>query len=101
MVEMQVSLILELLGKPAEHLKEALNTLVVKLDSEKGVKILEKTYHDPTPIKESKGLFTAFAEVTVEFKEIGNFFGIIFAYLPSHIETLNPINHLPLQKPNL
>ncbi|MBX4196566.1 hypothetical protein KW805_03185 [Candidatus Pacearchaeota archaeon] len=90
MEKLHVSLIIEILGRPAEHVKEALNTLVIKLGSEKGVKILEKTYHDPVAVKDAKDLFTAFAEVVVELDSIMNYFGIIFAYLPAHIEIISP-----------
>lgn len=90
MEKIQVQIILEILGKPSEYVKESLQTLVTKLGSEKGFKILEKKYHDPKPVEESKGLFTAFADVTVELDTIDNYFGLLFAYLPSHIDIINP-----------
>ncbi len=90
MAKLNVILIMEILGRPADHVKEALNTLVVKLGSEKGVRIINKTYHDPEPIKESKDLFTAFAELELELDSIENYLGIIFAYMPSHIEIISP-----------
>ena len=90
MDKLQVVLVIEIMGRPADHVKEALNTLVVKLGSEKGVKLLEKKYNDPVPIKDSDDLFTAFAEVTAELENMGNYFGIIFGYMPSHIEIINP-----------
>src|SRR3989344_4990381 len=90
MEKMKVQLIIEIMGRPAEHIKEALNTLVVRLGSEKGVNVLEKTYHEPMLIKESNDLFTAFAEVTAELETIENYLGILFAYMPSHIEIINP-----------
>jgi hypothetical protein len=89
MAKIQAQLILEILGRPAENVKEALNTLVVKLGSEQGISILEKTYHDPKPV-ENSSLFTAFAEVTVELDKLENYFGILFSYMPAHIEILNP-----------
>ena len=63
MSKLHVSLIIEILGRPAEHVKESLNMLVVKLGSEKGVKIIDKKYHEPAPVENSKDLFTTFAEV--------------------------------------
>lgn len=84
--------VIEILGRPADHVKEALNTIVVKIGSEQGVKIIEQKYHDPIPVKESKDLFTAFAEVVAELDSIMNYFGIIFAYLPAHIEIIKPEN---------
>ncbi len=88
--KIQAILVLEILGRPPEHVKEALHSIVSKIGEEKGVKVLEKKLHEPTEIKDSKDLFTAFAEITVEMDNIGNFFGIVFAYMPSHIELLSP-----------
>jgi hypothetical protein len=88
--KIQANMILEIMGRPPEHLKEALNTLVVKLGSEKGVEILTKNYHEPKKIEDSEDLFTAFAELLIEFDELGNFFGVIFAYMPAHIEIIKP-----------
>ena len=38
-----VSMILEILGRPAEHVTEALKGIVEKIGAEKGVKLLKKT----------------------------------------------------------
>lgn len=90
MDKIQALLVIEILGRPAEHVKESLNTLVLKLGSEKGVRITNKTYHDPVPAKDSDSLFTTFAEIEVEFDSIENYFGVLFAYMPSHVEVTYP-----------
>lgn len=90
MSKIQTNLVIEILGRPAENVKEALNTLVTKLGSEAGVKIIGKTCYDPIPAENSKNLFTAFAEITVEYDSLYNFFGVLFAYMPSHVELMHP-----------
>ncbi|MAG23971.1 hypothetical protein CMI47_00175 [Candidatus Pacearchaeota archaeon] len=90
MEKIQVSMILEILGRPKDHVKEALNTLVVKLGAEKGVNILNKNYNEPKLAEGAKDLFTTFAEVEAEFETIDTYFMILFAYLPSHIEIIHP-----------
>ena len=92
MEKIQAQLILEILGRPAEHVKEALNTMVMKLGAEPGIKLIEKTYHEPIKVPESKDLYTSFAEVIIEFEKIENYFGVIFAYMPAHIEIIHPTN---------
>jgi len=84
--KIHANFIIELLGKPIEHLKEALETHIVKLGSEKGVKILNKQYHEPILAPDSKTMYTTFAEVELLFDSVG----IIFAYLPSHVEIIKP-----------
>lgn len=90
MEKIQATLILEILGRPAEHIKSALVALVERLGTEKGVTVTAKTIHEPTPVKESKDLFTTFAEVSVEFESIANYFGIIFTYMPANVELISP-----------
>ncbi len=90
MVKLKVNIVMEILGRPPEHVKEALNTLVVKMGSEKGIKVLNKIYHDPVEVKDSKDLFTAFAEVSLELDTLADYFAIIFSYMPSHIEVVSP-----------
>lgn|SRR3989338_4685470 len=90
MEKLQANIILEILGRPPEHIKEALNTLTAKLGSENGIKIIEKTIHEPIPVKDSKDLFTTFADITLELESLINYFNLIFSYMPSHIELINP-----------
>jgi hypothetical protein len=92
MAKIQAEMILEILGRPAEHIKVALTALVEKLGSEKGVKVISKTIHEPSPIKDSKDLHTTFAEVSVEFDTFANYFGVIFSYMPAHLEIISPTN---------
>lgn len=83
-------MIFEILGRPKETVSEALETVITKLGSEKGVKINHKTLHEPITVKDSKDVFTAFAEVEVEMDSMANYFGIIFAYMPSSVEIIEP-----------
>jgi hypothetical protein len=90
MEKIRAAMIIEILGKPKDYVKESLVQLVEKLGTEKGVKVTNKTIHEPTEVKDSKELFTTFAEVEVEFDAIENYFGILFAYMPAHIEIIQP-----------
>ena len=90
MSKFQVNIILEVLGRPKEHVKGALNELVTRLDSEKEVKIIEKNLHDPLPVESAKDLFTTFAELTLELESLNTLFGLIFAYMPANIEVISP-----------
>jgi hypothetical protein len=90
MSKIKAKLIIEIMGRPPEHVKEALNTLVVRLGSEKGVSVIDKKYHEPKPIEESKDLFIAFADVDAEFENIESFFNILMGYMPAHAEIYEP-----------
>ena len=90
MSKIKANFIIELMGRPPEHIKEALNTLAIKMGSEKGVSILNKKYHDPKPIEKSNNLFITFAEIDVEFETLDAFFSILMGYMPSHAEIYEP-----------
>jgi hypothetical protein len=90
MTKLQVIMVLEILGKPKDHVREALSTLVTKLGSEKGVKIINKTIHEPVEAKNSKDLFTSFIELEASFESIQDLFRIMFSYMPSHMEIISP-----------
>ncbi len=90
--KIQARLILEILGRPASNVTEALNSIVAKIGAEKGARIVEKHMHEPLPVKDTKDLFSSFAEIIIECDSLSVFFGIVFAYMPSNIELLNPSN---------
>lgn len=92
MEPLQIQLILEILGRPAENVKQALASIVTKLSNEQQVKILEHTLHEPVPVKDVKDLYTAFADITLEIRSLDAYFNVLFMYLPSHVELLYPEN---------
>ena len=90
-------LVLEVIGKPPEHLVEALEELIKKMDEEKGVKVREKKINEPVIIKDAKtgeenkqGFYTTFAEIEVEVEDILYLAVLMFKYMPSHIEIIEP-----------
>lgn len=83
-------LIIEVIGKPPEHLTETLNNIIGKIDKEKGVDVKEKKLHEPVLMKDNKNFYTTFAEVEVEVEEILNLAILMFKYMPANIEILSP-----------
>jgi len=90
MEKIHISLVLEILGRPKEHIKEALRNLVTRMASEKDVKMLNKEYHDPVPAENSKDLFTTFAEIELELVSLEDYLAILFTYMPAHVEVISP-----------
>lgn len=90
MEKLRANLVLEILGRPPEHVKEALGKLVEKLITEKGIKLFGRQIHEPIPVEGSNSLFTTFAELELEFDTIENYLGVIFAYMPSNVEIIKP-----------
>jgi len=83
-------MILEAIGKPPEHLTEALENLVKEMEKEKGVTILSKKINEPILMKDRKDFYTSFAEVEVEVEEVLHIAILMFKYMPAHIEIISP-----------
>ncbi len=92
------SFIIEILGKPKEHVKESIEKLVSSMNEEKGTSVLEKTIHNPKKLeqkeedKEQDEMFTTFAEIDVEFDKMENLLNFVFKFMPSNIEINKPEN---------
>ena len=84
--------IFEVMGRPPEHLKKALEKYVDKLGENKGVEISKKNIHEPKPVEKegAEGLFTTFAEVEVIVDNVNIIFDITLNMLPAHAEIIEP-----------
>ncbi len=98
--KIRASLILEILGRPPEHLVKTLEDLINKINEEKGVKVENKKIHETKLVKDQKDLYTTYAEIEIEVENIMQLLGLIFRYMPAHIEIVSPEN-ITLQNNNL
>lgn len=86
----KVLMIIEVIGRPPEHLTETLDNLIEQIDSENGVRVMNKKINEPILMKDEKDFYTSFAEIEVEAEEIMNVVGLMFKYMPSHVEIIHP-----------
>ncbi|MFA7708031.1 MAG: hypothetical protein WCX73_03710 [Candidatus Pacearchaeota archaeon] len=86
--------IFEVMGRPAEHLKKALEEYVDQLGKNKGIVITKREVHEPKLIEKEgvDGLFTTFAEVEVIVDSLNHIFEITLNMLPAHVEIIEPDN---------
>ena len=83
-------MIIEVLGRPKEHLIQTLEDLSKEISEEKGVKLLSKKINEPNLAKDQKDLFTSFAEIEIEVDKPMMIAALMFKYMPSHIEIIEP-----------
>jgi hypothetical protein len=83
-------LMLEMMGRPKEHLVETLEGFVKQIDSEKNVTVTNSKIQEPALVKDKEDLFTTFAEIEVEVAEFGNLAMLMFKYMPAHVEVIEP-----------
>lgn len=90
MEKISAKFIIEILGRPAEHLMSSLTDLVAKIGTEKGVSVVSKTINKPKPVEKTDNLWTAFADVELTFDKVPLFFNTIMTYMPAHVEVFDP-----------
>lgn len=83
-------LVLDVIGKPPEHLVEILGKVIEEMKGEKGVEVISKKIREPVPMKSRKEFYTTFAEVEVDVDEIDYLSGLMFKYMPANIEVVSP-----------
>ncbi len=88
--KINAEVIIEVLGKPKEHLVETLENLIKQIDAEKGVKVEGKKIHEPQEVKNKEGFFSSYAQVEIELEEIISLIVILFKYMPSNVEITYP-----------
>lgn len=88
--KIEAMIILEVIGRPPEHLVETLNKLADEIGKEKDTKVKSKKVNEPVLMKEQKDFYVSFAEIEVEAKDMVNVAIIMFKYMPAHIEIISP-----------
>ena len=90
--EMKVSavMILDIIGRPPEHLVESMEKIIETMEKEQGVTVKSKQIKEPTLMKDQKDFYTTFAEIEVEVDEILYLAILMFKYMPAHIEIISP-----------
>ncbi len=94
--------VFEMIGRPKEHLKKTMEDFLKTLETEKGVRVISKTVHEPKKLKKevmeknkyNGEMFSTFAELEIESEHVMNLFNISFKYLPSHMEVISPESFL-------
>jgi len=79
--------IIEIVGKPKEHVDKALRVVIDNIKEQKSIEIIEKKLFNA----EKQGeMFSAFSELGILFKNMQALIGFCFDFMPSSIEILDP-----------
>lgn len=86
-IPIKARVIVEVVGKPKEHVEKTMKGFIEKIKSDPRMEILNE---EIAPVKEEEEFFGTFAELEMKFKDmfiLGNF---CFDYMPSSIEVIEP-----------
>ena len=84
--------IIEVVGRPPEHLTETLKNIIEKMKGEKGVSIINQKINNPVLMKDQKDFYTNFAEVELDIESPQKLTYMVFGYMPAHVEVIYPEN---------
>lgn len=88
--EITAILIIEVLGRPAEHVATALEQLIERLGKEQELQVTNKKIYEPKQTEKTQNMFLAFAEIEIKVKNLARLAEICFAYMPSSVEIIQP-----------
>src|SRR3989338_8048221 len=80
-------IIIEMLGKPKEHVEKTLKMYIDKVREDSSLIVLNADFADA---QEKGNLWTTFAELEMIIKGIPKLIAFCFDYMPSSIEILKP-----------
>jgi hypothetical protein len=89
--------IIEVLGKPKEHVEDAIKEYIEHVKEDSELVVLNEDYSE---IKEQGKLFSKFVELDLVIKGTKKLISFCFEYMPSSIEVVKP-EHLILTNPQL
>ena len=84
----RAKVILEVLGKPKDHVQKTIKLLVEKIKEDPDISILHETYAKVEP--KEKSLFTTYVELEMVLKNIPTLIGFCFDFMPSSVDIDKP-----------
>ncbi len=85
-------MIVEVAGRPPEYLINSLQMHVDKMKDISGVELVSSKLATPRKLDEEKDLYTMFAEVEVKTDSFAKLLDLVFEFMPSSIEVIDPLD---------
>lgn len=82
-------MIIEIAGRPKEHLVGALKEHIAKFNQIKDVELVSESYSEPKQV-EGKDFYTCFAEVEIEVENFNKLTEVVFDFMPASVEVIKP-----------
>ena len=86
----QCRTIIEMLGKPKEHVDETLKKYIEHIKNSIDIEILKQDFAEVKESKENKGFWASFVELELLVKNFPTLIGFCFDFMPSSIEIIAP-----------
>ncbi len=80
--------IIEILGKPKEHVEKTLKKYTEEIKEDKNITFLKEDFAEAK--EQDEGMFSAFSEIEFETDELNKITGFCFDYMPSSVDIFEP-----------
>lgn len=84
------SMIVEVVGRPPEYLKEALGSHIDKINQIEKTSLNSVKIAEPRIIEGEEDFYSCFGEVEVEVPTLGKLMDLVFDFMPSSVEIIDP-----------
>ena len=94
MVQQKITaiMIIEVAGRPPEYLTNSMQLHIEKLNQLNGVRLVSSKISEPRVVESEKDLYTCFAEVEVEADSLARLMDLVFDFMPSSMEIIDPVD---------
>ena len=92
MKELKARTIIEVLGRPKEHVDKTLSLVKENLSKSKNLSVVKSEIFQGEPLKDHENMFTGFIETDIKVKDLDKLIGFCFDFMPSSVEVLDPDN---------
>ena len=82
--------IIELVGKPKEHIEKTMKGVIDKIKENKNIYVLNQELAEAKEIEKQEGFFSVFAELELLLMNLPVLVGFCFDYMPSSVEIIAP-----------
>ena len=86
-MEIQIKTIIEILGKPKEHVETTMQNVLTELEKKEGITIVSK---EIAKTKELENFFSTYADLELKMTDMDKLIDFCFDFLPSSIDILEP-----------
>lgn len=86
-MELRIKAIIEVLGKPKEHVDSTIQKVIDELKKREGIKIIS---HEIAESEKVEHFFSTYADVELKLSNLDNLIDFCFDFLPSNVEILEP-----------
>jgi len=101
--KIRARIVLEILGRPKEHIEKVMEEIAVRIGQEKNTKLISKEVHEAKiferknekdeviPMKDGEQeLYSTFSEVEFEVEGMMDLLAVCFNYMPANVEVIEP-----------